>query len=41
MPYKMIAGPLSIKAGDDHIRAFICTGAIMTGVIYTGVIARL
>jgi hypothetical protein len=23
MPYKMIRRPVSIKAGDDHIRAFI------------------
>jgi hypothetical protein len=31
----MICGLVSIKAGDDHIRAFI-----YAGVIYTGVIAR-
>jgi hypothetical protein len=27
LPYKMIPGQFSIKAADDHIRAFIYAGA--------------
>jgi hypothetical protein len=29
----MIRGAGSIKAGGDHIRAFMCNGGIVSGVI--------